>query len=131
MRLHRQALGLAGGAVGCLQASVPAFRNDVACGMKVPAVDEKKIAAEDVLLPFLSARCRDSSECILDVCFTRLMASSLMRVCSSGPASPFIDITRGSIYDSVCLNVSRYGSSFFGLITNTLNARSNHNSHQL
>ena len=44
--------GPANGAVGCPQASLPFCRYDVACGMKVPAVKQKRIAAEGVLLPF-------------------------------------------------------------------------------
>ena len=44
--------GPANGAVGCPQASLPFCRYDVACGMKVPAVKQKRIAAEGVLFPF-------------------------------------------------------------------------------
>ena len=42
--------GLANGAVGCSQAPPPVCKDGDACGMRVPAVKQKKIAAEDVLL---------------------------------------------------------------------------------
>ena len=40
---------LTNGAVGCPQAPLPVCRDDDACGMKVPAVKQKKNTAEDVL----------------------------------------------------------------------------------
>ena len=40
--------GLASWAVGCPQAPPPVCRDDDACGMKVPAVKQKRIAAEDM-----------------------------------------------------------------------------------
>ena len=46
-----QTPGLANGVVGCPQAPPPVCRDDEACGMKVPAVKQKRNAAEDVLLP--------------------------------------------------------------------------------
>ena len=42
--------GLANGAVGCSQAPPPVCRDGDACGMRVPAVKQKRIAAEHVLL---------------------------------------------------------------------------------
>ena len=42
--------GLTNGAVGCSQAPPPVCRDGDACGMRVPATKQKKIAAEDVLL---------------------------------------------------------------------------------
>ena len=45
--------GLANGAVGCSQAPPSVCRDGDACGMKVPAVKQNRIAAEDVLLPSL------------------------------------------------------------------------------
>ena len=42
--------GLANGAVGCSQAPPPVWRDGDACGMRVPAVKQKRIGAEDVLL---------------------------------------------------------------------------------
>ena len=44
-----QTPGLANGAVGCSQAPPPVGREGDACGMKVPAVKQKRIAAKDVL----------------------------------------------------------------------------------
>ena len=41
---------LANGAVGCSQAPPPVCRESDACGMRVPAVKQKTIAAEDMLL---------------------------------------------------------------------------------
>ena len=47
-----QALGLADEAVGYMQVSFPIIcREEVACGMKVPAVKQKIITAKDVPLP--------------------------------------------------------------------------------
>ena len=43
--------GPANESVGCSQAPTPVYRDDDACGMKVFAVKQKRIAAEDVLLP--------------------------------------------------------------------------------
>ena len=63
---------LANGAVGCSQAPPPVCRDGNACGMKVPTVKQKRIAAEDVLLPFLSpdvgTRWSVSPTCALSVC---------------------------------------------------------------
>ena len=42
--------GLANGAVGCSQAPPPVCRGGDACEMRVPAVKQKRITAEDVLL---------------------------------------------------------------------------------
>ena len=47
-----QAPGLASRASGCPRASLPVRRDDGACGIKVPAVQQKRIDAEDVLLAF-------------------------------------------------------------------------------
>ena len=44
---------LANGTVGCSQAPPPVCRDGDACGMRVPAVKQKIIATEDVLLPSL------------------------------------------------------------------------------
>ena len=41
---------LANGAVGCSQAPPPVCTDGDACGMRVPAVKQNRIAAEDVLL---------------------------------------------------------------------------------
>ena len=48
-----QTRGLTNGAVGCSQAPPPVCRDGDACGMKELAVRQKRIAAEDVLLPSL------------------------------------------------------------------------------
>ena len=45
-----QTPGLANGAAGCSQAPPPVCRDGDAYGMRVPAVKQKRIAAEDVLL---------------------------------------------------------------------------------
>ena len=47
-----QTPGRANGAVGCPRAPLPVCRDGNACGMKVPAVKQKRTAAKDVLLPF-------------------------------------------------------------------------------
>ena len=66
-----QTTTLANGTVGCPQ--VPPFvcRDGDACGMKVPAVKQKRITAEDVLLPSLPSdvetRWSVSSTCALPV----------------------------------------------------------------
>ena len=49
----RQTPSHANGIVGCSQAPLPFCRDDDACGTKVPAVKQKRIAAKDVLLPSL------------------------------------------------------------------------------
>ena len=54
-----------------------------------------------------SARCWDSLEYVSDLCCTRLMASSLMRACTSEPTSPHVDIARGR-REKVAGNEPRY-----------------------
>ena len=78
--------------------------------MKVPAVKQERIAAEDVLLSS-SDRYWDPLECISDVRCTRLMASSLKWACTSEPASPHVNIVRES-REYVAGNELRYLFSF-------------------
>ena len=68
---HVQTPSLTNGAVGCLQAPPPVCRDDGACDMKLPAVKQNRIAAEDVLLPSpppdAGTRWSVSSTCALPV----------------------------------------------------------------
>ena len=88
-----QTPGLANGAVGCSQAPPPVCRDGDACGIKMPAVKQKRIAAEDVLLPSLPPDV-GTRWSVSDLCSTRLMASSLMRAsCTSEPTSPQVCVS--------------------------------------
>ena len=87
--------GLANGAVGCSQAPPPVCRDGDACGMRVPAVKQKENRRRRRATYVPSARCCDPLEYVSDLCCTRLMASSLMRACTSEPTSPHVDIARG------------------------------------
>ena len=89
--------------------TLPVCRDDAASGMKVPAVKQTRIAAEDVLLPFLL---RDAETLVVvyqgildsirsDRCSTRRMASSLMRACTSGLASPYVKIANSERKEGV------------------------------
>ena len=49
-----------------------------------------------------SAKCWDSFEYVSDLCSTRLMASSLMRACTSEPTSPQVDIIERGRRECVC-----------------------------
>ena len=86
---------LTNGAVGCSQAPPPVCRDGDACGMRVPAVKQKENRRRRRATSVPSARCWDSLEYVSDLCSTRLMASSLMRACTSEPTSPHVDIARG------------------------------------
>ena len=72
-----------------------AERDGAACGMIVPAVKRTKTTARRRAssAPPPRPRCRlmDSSECIFELCSTRLMVRSLTRVCTSRPVSPRVD----------------------------------------
>ena len=66
-----QTSGLANGAGGCPQASLSVCKDDVACGIKGPAAKQRRITAEDMLLPFppldAATRWSVSSTCALPV----------------------------------------------------------------
>ena len=95
--------GLANGAIGCSQAPPPVCRNDDACGMRVPAVKQKQNRRRRRATSVPSARCWDSLEYVSDLCCTRLMASSLMRACTSEPTSPHVDIACMYVCMYVCI----------------------------
>ena len=89
-----QTPGLANGAVGCSQAPPSVCRDGDSCGMKAPVVKQKQNHRRRRATSVPSARCWNSLECVSNLCSTRLMASSLMRTCTSEPTLPHVDIAR-------------------------------------
>ena len=72
-----QAPGLANGAIEDLQTLLHVCRGNVAYRMKIPVGKQNEDHCQRCTFSLPSARCRDLSMCISDLCFTRLIESFL------------------------------------------------------